>query len=103
MHMPPNPPIQASSSFMSTSFSSLPEPTPNRGRNCMERYSASAKRSKFLKRIFKFRHMDFQFAIWQMIYLFISPQKVFRDFLYRKRKFSSNKFDIFTFFYFMPI
>jgi hypothetical protein len=30
--------------------------------------------------------MDFQFAMWQMIYLFISPQKVFRDFAYRKRK-----------------
>ena len=30
--------------------------------------------------------MDFQFAFWQMIYLLISPQKVFRDFQYRKRK-----------------
>ena len=29
--------------------------------------------------------MDFQFAFWQMVYLFISPQKVFRDFAYRKR------------------
>ena len=50
------------------------------------RYTASAKRSKFLKRLIYIKHMDFQFAIWQMIYLFISPQKVFRDFLYRKRK-----------------
>ena len=50
------------------------------------RYSAGAKRSKFLKRLVKLNHMDFQFAFWQMIYLFFSPQKVFRDFVYRKRK-----------------
>jgi hypothetical protein len=31
--------------------------------------------------------MDFQFAFWQMIYLFFSPQKVFRDFVYRKRNY----------------
>lgn len=54
------------------------------------RYSASAKRSKFLKRLTKLGHMDFQFAFWQMIYLFASPQKVFRDFLYRKRNFNFN-------------
>ena len=50
------------------------------------RYSAAAKRNKFLKRIVKFRLMDFQFAFWQMIYLLIAPQKVFRDFQYRKRE-----------------
>lgn len=29
--------------------------------------------------------MDFQFAMWQMLYLFISPQKVYRNFQYRKQ------------------
>ena len=52
------------------------------------RYTAGAKRSKFLKRLFKFGHMDFQFAMWQMFYLFVSPQKVFRDFAYRKREYT---------------
>ncbi|CAK9293752.1 unnamed protein product [Gordionus sp. m RMFG-2023] len=28
--------------------------------------------------------MDYQFALWQILYLMISPQKVFRDFQYRK-------------------
>ena len=96
MHFPPG-------------YTSLPEPVP-RNRNCMERYanfdqqvwkhdlinfkqplwikrySASAKRNKFLKRLLRLGHMDFQCAFWQMIYLFISPQKVIRDFLYQKRK-----------------
>lgn len=30
--------------------------------------------------------MDFEFALWQMLYLFIAPQKVYRNFHYRKRK-----------------
>jgi len=29
--------------------------------------------------------MDFEFALWQMIYLFIAPQKVYRNFNYRKQ------------------
>lgn len=31
--------------------------------------------------------MDFEFAAWQMVYLFVSPQKVFRNFNYRKREY----------------
>lgn len=31
--------------------------------------------------------MDFQYAMWQMLYLFVSPQKVYRNFSYRKREF----------------
>jgi hypothetical protein len=73
IHFPPKAPM-------------LPEPIPNRNRNCMDRYSASAKLNKYFKRLTRLRHMDFQFAMWQIIYLFISPQKVFRDFAYRKRK-----------------
>lgn len=74
---PPTPPIVRSDSDYSLTM-------PN-NRNCMDRYSAAAKRNKFLKRLVKFRLMDFQFAFWQMIYLLISPQKVFRDFQYRKQ------------------
>lgn len=29
--------------------------------------------------------MDFEFAMWQMLYLFTSPQKVYRNFHYRKQ------------------
>ena len=30
--------------------------------------------------------MDFEFAIWQMLYLFYRPQNVYRNFQYRKVK-----------------
>ncbi|XP_072933139.1 protein unc-50 homolog [Epargyreus clarus] len=46
--------------------------------------SAAVKRYKYLRRLFKFNQMDFEFAAWQMVYLFVSPQKVFRNFNYRK-------------------
>ncbi|PAA83171.1 hypothetical protein BOX15_Mlig002281g2, partial [Macrostomum lignano] len=47
--------------------------------------SASEKRQKFLHRLVHFRHMDFEYALWQMFYLFVSPQKVYRNFQYRKQ------------------
>lgn len=40
------------------------------------RLTANAKRQKFFRRLLKFRQMDFEYAFWQMIYLFVSPQKV---------------------------
>lgn len=40
------------------------------------RLTATAKRQKYLRRLLKFKQMDFEYAIWQMIYLFVSPQKV---------------------------
>lgn len=46
--------------------------------------SAAVKRYKYIRRLFKFNQMDFEFAAWQMVYLFVSPQKVFRNFNYRK-------------------
>lgn len=61
--------------------SPLPSPIPSR----TEKRSATAKRSKFLRRLVYFHHMDFEFALWQMLYLFISPQKVYRNFQYRKQ------------------
>jgi hypothetical protein len=48
--------------------------------------TAAAKRYKYLRRLIKFQQMDFEFAFWQMLYLFIAPQKVYRNFHYRKRK-----------------
>jgi len=38
----------------------------------------------YFKRIFKFYHMDFEYALWQLCYIFLSPQKVYRNFQYRK-------------------
>jgi hypothetical protein len=52
--------------------------------DCM---TAAAKRYKYLRRLVKFRQMDFEFAFWQMLYLFIAPQKVYRNFHYRKRNY----------------
>ncbi|KAK3832669.1 MAG: UNC-50 family-domain-containing protein [Linnemannia elongata] len=39
----------------------------------------------FLRRIFRFPHMDFQFALWQMVYLCISPRIVYRNIHYHKQ------------------
>jgi len=39
--------------------------------------TADAKRYKFLRRFIHFHHMDFEYALWQMLHLFISPQKVY--------------------------
>ncbi|XP_011185523.1 protein unc-50 homolog [Zeugodacus cucurbitae] len=61
--------------------SPLPPPA-NHSRNCL---SATSKSYKYLRRLLKFNQMDFEFAVWQMIYLFISPQKVYRNFNYRKQ------------------
>lgn len=46
--------------------------------------TAAVKRYKYIRRLFKFNQMDFEFAAWQMVYLFVAPQKVFRNFNYRK-------------------
>lgn len=52
---------------------------PNRG------LTATAKVYRYVRRLLRFRQMDFEFALWQMLYLFVSPQKVFRNFQYRKQ------------------
>lgn len=66
----------------SSSNGRLPSPLPF-GSN--DPRTASAKRTKYLRRIFHFHQMDFEFAKWQMIYLLCSPQKVYRNFQYRKQ------------------
>ncbi|OQR71613.1 protein unc-50A-like [Tropilaelaps mercedesae] len=58
----------------------LPKPVPGG-----ERRSARDKGARYLRRLLHFKQMDFQFAIWQMAYLFYSPQKVYRNFQYRKQ------------------
>ncbi|CAG0901315.1 unnamed protein product [Darwinula stevensoni] len=79
---PPPPRVLSPTSAQSSqSGFILPSPVSFQ-KNCM---SAAAKRYKYLRRLIKFRQMDFEFAMWQMIYLFTSPQKVFRDFQYRKQ------------------
>lgn len=50
--------------------------------DCM---SASRKCYKYLRRMLKFDQMDFEFAFWQMLYLLINPQKVYRNFQFRKQ------------------
>ena len=40
---------------------------------------------QYMKRLFQFPQMDFEMATWQMIYLVISPKKVFRSIYYQKQ------------------
>jgi len=62
------------------SMSSLPSPATHRVM-CL---NARAKTYKFFRRLTSFHQMDFESAAWQAIYLFISPQTVYRDFSFRK-------------------
>ncbi|XP_047104337.1 protein unc-50 homolog A [Schistocerca piceifrons] len=76
-------PSRSSSSLSNNIRPGSPLPVPVGYRlDCM---SAAAKRYKYLRRLVKFHQMDFEFAAWQMIYLFVSPQRVYRNFHYRKQ------------------
>lgn len=80
---------------MSFSRSTSPLPLPaNHRRDCM---SAATKRYKYLRRMFKLGQMDFEFAMWQMVYLCIAPHKVYRNFQYRKRKYNNKQHYHFTY------
>lgn len=76
---PPTSPTPQLSPFMSR-----PSSNGTAGSNTSH-LTATAKRQKYFRRLLKFRQMDFEYAFWQMIYLFISPQKVYRNFQYRKQ------------------
>ncbi|XP_012527146.1 protein unc-50 homolog [Monomorium pharaonis] len=77
-----SPPTSRSQSPVPTEFSSsLPMPAVYR-HNCM---GAATKCYKYLRKLLMFDQMDFEFAIWQMIFLFIAPQKVYRNFRNRKQ------------------
>lgn len=73
----------STSSLMSASVSELPIYHGESG--SPQRKSAAEKRYKYLRRIFMFRQMDFEFAVWQLIHLCIAPQKVYLNFQHRKR------------------
>jgi len=77
---PPPRSLRAPSVGSSRVKSPLPAPAAYRS-GCM---SAAAKRWKYLRRLWNFRQMDFEFALWQMLYLFYKPQQVYRNFQYRK-------------------
>lgn len=47
--------------------------------------TAVTKTKRYFRRLLKFNQMDFQYAFWQMIYLFVNPRKVYRNFHYRKQ------------------
>ena len=38
---------------------------------------AFKKCSRYLTRLFRVNQMDFEFAFWQMVYLFLNPKKVY--------------------------
>ena len=72
------------------SMSPLPEPIPsskNRASRSWKAQSMTAikKLKKYSERLFRPDHMDFEFAFWQMIYLFVNPKKVFIQSQYRKQ------------------
>eukprot|EP00035_Acanthoeca_spectabilis_P022790 m.445793 g.445793 ORF g.445793 m.445793 type:complete len:248 (+) comp19277_c0_seq1:95-838(+) len=46
--------------------------------------NSAHRRYKFLKRLINFRQCDFQFALWQMLYLLVSPNRVYRHAHYQK-------------------
>lgn len=47
--------------------------------------TATNKMYKFARRLFKFQQMDFEYALWQLAYLFYKPQQVYKNFHYRKQ------------------
>lgn len=47
--------------------------------------SATSKVHKFVRRLFKFQQMDFEYAAWQLAYLFYKPHQVYKNFNYRKQ------------------
>ncbi|CAF1370699.1 unnamed protein product [Adineta ricciae] len=84
MYVPMSPPPVLTSNTTNNSTSLNVGDNPS-SQSIFDRHSAAAKRYKYLRRLLKFRQMDFEFAIWQIIHLFIAPQKVFRAFQYRKQ------------------
>ena len=85
MYVPMSPPPIMTTKTNNNSATLLQVGENSTSNSILDRYSAAAKRYKYLRRLLKFRQMDFEFAIWQVIHLFIAPQKVFRAFQYRKR------------------
>jgi len=72
-HSSPLPAVENMSPFASPSAGTAVWQQPN----ILPSRTADEKRYKFLRRFIHFRHMDFEYALWQMLHLFISPQKVY--------------------------
>lgn len=66
---------------MGSRYNLLPEPVPSH----RSTPSSITKCTRYLQRLARFNQMDFEFAAWQMVYLFISPEKVFKNSVYRKQ------------------
>ncbi|XP_062517880.1 protein unc-50 homolog isoform X2 [Corticium candelabrum] len=49
------------------------------------RRSRSSRRFDYFRRMLKWRHMDFEFALWQMFYLCADPSRVYKNFRYHKQ------------------
>lgn len=79
-----SPPMSPSASSTASPFLSHKPPDDMSTSRQEQKPSAHAKRQKYLRRLLKFKQMDFEYAFWQMIYLFVAPQKVYRNFQYRK-------------------
>lgn len=78
----PPPSISGRSSLLSyTSRTQSPLPPPVSS-TCS---SATSKVYKYVRRLFKFQQMDFEYAAWQLAYLFYKPQQVYKNFNYRKQ------------------
>ena len=54
-------------------------------RGSMQSLSTAARLHKYVRRIFRRDQMDFEFALWQAVYLIINPTVVYRNFHYRKQ------------------
>ncbi|KAF7490097.1 Protein unc-50 -like protein [Sarcoptes scabiei] len=52
--------------------------------------NAIKKCSRYISRLVHLDHMDFELALWQMVYLFLNPKKVYKNFQYRKQ--TKNQF-----------
>jgi hypothetical protein len=45
----------------------------------------SATASEFLRRVLRFQHMDFEYTVWQMLYLCVNPTRIYRTTTYHSR------------------
>ena len=76
--------------FNNRSASPLPEPitqSSSRRKSTSSRYELSrlVKLLNYIRRLFRYDHMDFEYAFWQQLNLFLSPSKVIRNQYYRKQ------------------
>ncbi|KAI9338533.1 protein unc-50 [Obelidium mucronatum] len=51
----------------------------------INRSSSTASTIAYFKRMIQIPQMDFEFALWQMLYLVISPRRVYRNIFYHKQ------------------